>query len=455
MKSSIQSLTALSPLDGRYQTKLSPLGPYFSEFALIKYRIRVEIEYLIELHATGIKPLEPLDESEQNFLRDIFRNFTPEDAQQVKEIEAVTNHDVKAVEYYIKQYIDASRLPKLIQNKEFIHFGLTSQDINNTASPMMLRDSIHDVYLPRIHNILDKLNIYAEEWKDLPMLARTHGQPASPTTLGKEIKVFAIRLENQIKELSALPFPAKFGGATGNLNAHYIAYPDTDWHAFAKSFVEETLGLSRSFPTTQIEHYDGLGRIFDTIKRINTILIDLCQDIWLYISSEYFKQKVKAGEVGSSAMPHKVNPIDFENAEGNAGMSTALLEFLSRKLPVSRLQRDLTDSTIMRNVGVAVGYAYLSLLSLEKGLGKLLVNPEALAADLNKNWAVLAEAIQTILRREAYPNPYEALKALTRGKSGIDEKSLAEFVEGLDVSEEVKAELRVLRPEMFIGNIGF
>lgn len=455
MKSTAHPLTALSPLDGRYHSKLLPLSPYFSEFALIKYRIRIEIEYLIALHATSIRPLEAFDESEQNFLRDIYRNFTPEDAQQVKEIESVTNHDVKAVEYYIKQYIDASRLPKLIENKEFIHFGLTSQDINNTASPMMLRDAIQDVYLPRIHKILDKLNTYATEWKELPMLARTHGQPASPTTLGKEIKVFAVRIAAHVAELESLEFPAKFGGATGNLNAHYIAYPSTDWHQFAKSFVEETLGLSRSFPTTQIEHYDGLGRIFDCIKRINTILIDLCQDIWLYISSEYFKQKVKAGEVGSSAMPHKVNPIDFENAEGNAGMSTALLEFLSRKLPVSRLQRDLTDSTILRNVGVALGYGYLSLLSLEKGLGKLLVNPDALAADLNKNWAVLAEAIQTILRREAYPNPYEALKALTRGKSGIDEQSLAAFVEGLDVSEEIKAELRVLRPEMFIGNVGF
>ncbi|MEM6800008.1 MAG: adenylosuccinate lyase [Bacteroidota bacterium] len=448
-------LMALSPLDGRYQKKLAPLSSYFSEFALIKYRILVEIEYLIALHASEVKPLAALDESSQKFLRNIYESFTLEQAQEVKSIEAVTNHDVKAVEYFIKQYIDASRLDPLIQNKEFIHFGLTSQDINNTASPMMLRDAIQEVYLPQIKGILNSLENYAEEWKRIPMLARTHGQAASPTTLGKEFKVFAQRLSIHIDELATLPYPAKFGGATGNLNAHYIAYPEKDWHQFAKDFVEEKLGLSRSFPTTQIEHYDGLGRIFDCLKRINSILIDLCQDVWLYISSEYFKQKVKAGEVGSSAMPHKVNPIDFENSEGNAGMSTALLEFLSRKLPVSRLQRDLTDSTIMRNVGVAIGYAFLSLQSLEKGLGKLLVNPSTIAADLDKNWAVLAEAIQTILRREAYPNPYEALKALTRGKEGIDAASLSTFVESLDVSEEVKAELRALRPENFIGEIGY
>lgn len=448
-------LTALSPLDGRYQKKLSPLSPFFSEYALIKYRVLVEIEYLISLHETGIRPLSKLDAADKAFLRSIYEEFRTDQASRVKEIESVTNHDVKAVEYFIKEYIDASGKENLIQNKEFIHFGLTSQDINNTASPMMLRDALKEVYLPQIHKILEVLNGYAEAWRDIPMLARTHGQPASPTTLGKEFKVFAERLAVHIQELSQLPFPAKFGGATGNLNAHYVAYPGEDWHQFAKTFVEESLGLSRSFPTTQIEHYDGLGRIFDCLKRINTILIDLCQDVWLYVASEYFRQKVKAGEVGSSAMPHKVNPIDFENAEGNAGMSTALLEFLSRKLPVSRLQRDLTDSTIMRNVGVGVGYAFLALLSLEKGLGKLLVNPDAIAADLNKNWAVLAEAIQTILRREAYPNPYEALKALTRGKSGIDAASLAEFVEGLDVSEEVKAELRALRPDNYIGNIGY
>ncbi|MEL6253209.1 MAG: adenylosuccinate lyase [Bacteroidota bacterium] len=448
-------LTALSPLDGRYQKKLSPLSPFFSEYALIKYRVLVEIEYLISLHGTGIRPLSKLDDAEKGFLRKIYQDFSTDQASRVKEIESVTNHDVKAVEYFIKEYIDASGKENLIRNKEFIHFGLTSQDINNTASPMMLRDALQEVYLPQIHKVLEVLNGYAETWRNIPMLARTHGQPASPTTLGKEFKVFAKRLALHIEELSQLPFPAKFGGATGNLNAHYVAYPSEDWHQFAKEFVENSLGLSRSFPTTQIEHYDGLGRIFDCLKRINTILIDLCQDVWLYIASEYFRQKVKAGEVGSSAMPHKVNPIDFENAEGNAGMSTALLEFLSRKLPVSRLQRDLTDSTIMRNVGVGVGYAYLALLSLEKGLGKLLVNPDAIAADLNKNWAVLAEAIQTILRREAYPNPYEALKALTRGKSGIDETSLAEFVEGLEVSEEVKAELRALRPDNYIGNIGY
>ncbi|MEL7534591.1 MAG: adenylosuccinate lyase [Bacteroidota bacterium] len=448
---SLNSLHALSPLDGRYQSKLAALSPFFSEAALIRYRVWVEVEYLIALHEQAPRPLQALSASDQTFLRSLYLDFQDTDAQRVKEIEAITNHDVKAVEYLIKEKIETEGRSNLVQNKEFVHFGLTSQDINNTANPMMIRDAIQQVYLVRIEEIISVLTGYAERWKSIPMLARTHGQAASPTNLGKEIEVYVVRLQTQVDELKSLPYPAKFGGATGNLNAHFIAYPDTDWHQFAKHFVHEYLGLHRSFPTTQIEHYDGLARIFDCLRRINTIVIDLCQDMWIYISQDYFKQKVKAGEVGSSAMPHKVNPIDFENAEGNCGLSTALFEFLSRKLPISRLQRDLTDSTVLRNVGVALGYAYLAQGSLLKGLGKLLVNEAAFQADLDKNWAVLAEAIQTILRREAYPNPYETLRDLTRGNAGINEKSLAAFVEGLDVSEEVKTELRSLRPETYIG----
>ncbi|RMG23835.1 MAG: adenylosuccinate lyase [Bacteroidetes bacterium] len=447
----LNELNALSPLDGRYRRKLAPLAAYFSEAALIRYRILVEIEYLIFLHELQPPPLKPLPGEVVSALRKMYEDFDEQAARRVKEIEGITNHDVKAVEYYMKEQIDGMGEPTLVQNKEFVHFGLTSQDINNTATPLMLRDALKEVYQPQLEKVITTLEQQAADWEDIPMLARTHGQPASPTTLGKELRVFVVRLRAQAQELANLPFPAKFGGATGNLNAHYVAYPHIDWHAFARTFVEQRLGLSRSFPTTQIEHYDGLARIFDCLRRINTIVIDLCQDMWLYISMEYFRQKTKAGEVGSSAMPHKVNPIDFENAEGNSGLATALLEFLSRKLPVSRLQRDLTDSTILRNLGVAVGHAFLAQHSLLRGLGKLLVNPPAIQADLDANWAVLAEAIQTILRRERYPNPYEALKALTRGKSGINEATLHAFVEGLDVSDAVKAELLALRPENYTG----
>lgn len=446
-------LVAISPLDGRYQSKLAPLAPFFSEYALIKYRVQVEIIYLIALHDLRIKPLDPLKGKVKDQLHDIYLNFNEEHAQQIKDIEKTTNHDVKAVEYFIKDYIQKYiDDPELIANLEFVHFGLTSQDINNTATPMMLRDALRQILIPQLEKVTGVLEAYAADWKAIPLLARTHGQPATPTSLGKEIQVFSSRLRTQINILRTLPYPAKFGGASGNLNAHYIAYPDIDWNDFAKDLVENKLGLSRSEPTTQIEHYDGLGRIFDCLKRINTIFIDFCQDIWMYISIEYFRQKVKKGEVGSSAMPHKVNPIDFENAEGNCGISTALLEFLSRKLPVSRWQRDLTDSTILRNVGVAVGHAFLALLSIEKGLGKLLVNPDAIQRDLDQNWAVLAEAIQTILRREGYPKPYEALKALTRGNARVNADTLSEFVDGLNVGDAVKKELKALRPDTYLGN---
>lgn len=450
----INTLMAISPLDGRYRNKVEQLAPYFSEFGLIHYRVRVEIEYLIELHTLDIHPLTKLNNQTIEKLRQIYRNFDETAAHEVKQIEATTNHDVKAVEYYIKDQIDLIEDKALTKNKEFVHFALTSQDINNTATPMLLKDAIQKVYLPRLNSVIEKLDAYALVWKDIPLLARTHGQAASPTTMGKEMAVFANRLKNQRDELVKIPYPAKFGGATGNLNAHYIAYPKVDWENFANKFVNENLKLSRSYPTTQIEHYDGLSRIFDCLKRINTIVIDLCQDVWLYISQDYFKQKLKAGEIGSSTMPHKVNPIDFENAEGNCGLSTAMLEFLSRKLPVSRLQRDLTDSTILRNLGVGIGYAFLAQASLQRGLGKLLLNPNAIQIDLDNNWAILAEAIQTILRREAYPNAYEALKELTRGKDGINEQSLKNFVNGLDVSDEVKQELLVLRPETYLGNAG-
>lgn len=448
----LNALTAISPLDGRYRNKVGQLEKYFSEYALIQYRVRVEVEYLIALHATGISPLKPLSTEEIGFLRSLYTSFSLNDAQRVKDIEATTNHDVKAVEYLIKEKIQASGYDNLIRQQEFVHFGLTSQDINNTAIPLSLKDALAEVYLPQVRSIISTLNEFAVAWQNIPMLARTHGQPASPTTLGKEIAVFAQRLTGHCDELQNLPVPGKFGGATGNLNAHYIAYPENDWQAFADNFVSEYLGLSRSYPTTQIDHYDGLGRIFDCIKRINSILIDLSQDMWLYISQEYFRQKVKAGEVGSSAMPHKVNPIDFENGEGNCGLSTALLEFLSRKLPVSRLQRDLTDSTILRNVGLALGYSYLAQLSIARGLGKLLVNQEAIDRDLDANWAVLAEAIQTILRREGYPKPYEALRDLTRGNAAVTAQSLAAFVQGLSVSDEIKQEILQLTPGHYVGN---
>ena len=443
------SLMAVSPIDGRYASKAAPLREYFSEFALIRNRVRVEIEYFIALCSIPLPQLSNFGEGtgktrEELFtaLRDIYRNLTPEEASRVKEIEKVTNHDVKAVEYFIKEHFKALEITPW---QEFVHFGLTSQDINNTSQPIMLKEALENEYMPRLQEILSILRADALEWKDVTMLARTHGQPATPTRMGKEIEVFIARLEEQIRQLSQLTYPAKFGGATGNMNAHKIAYPDIDWPSFADSFVS-SLGLKRSCPTTQIEHYDNLAAIFDCMRRINTILIDLCRDVWTYISMEYFRQKVAKNEVGSSAMPHKVNPIDFENAEGNLGMADAVLTFLSMKLPVSRLQRDLTDSTVLRNVGVPFAHCLISFASLKKGLGKLILNREAIDADLHRNWAVVAEALQTILRRENYPNPYETLKNLTRTGAAIDEDTIARFVESLDVPETVKEELRAVTP---------
>ena len=448
------SLMAVSPIDGRYASKAAPLREYFSEFALIRNRVRVEIEYFIALCSIPLPQLSNFGEGtgktrEELFaaLRDIYRNLTPEEASRVKEIEKVTNHDVKAVEYFIKEHFKAL---KITPWQEFVHFGLTSQDINNTSQPIMLKEALENEYMPRLQEILSILRADALEWKDVTMLARTHGQPATPTRMGKEIEVFIARLEEQIRQLSQLTYPAKFGGATGNMNAHKIAYPDIDWPSFADSFVS-SLGLKRSCPTTQIEHYDNLAAIFDCMRRINTILIDLCRDVWTYISMEYFRQKVAKNEVGSSAMPHKVNPIDFENAEGNLGMADAVLTFLSMKLPVSRLQRDLTDSTVLRNVGVPVAHCLISFASLKKGLGKLILNREAIDADLHRNWAVVAEALQTILRRENYPNPYETLKNLTRTGAAIDEDTIARFVESLDVPETVKEELRAVTPWNYTG----
>lgn len=446
----LESLTAISPVDGRYRSKLAPLAPFFSEMGFMRYRVQVEVEYFVALAQAGIPALKDLDQEQFDKARNIVSGFSLEDAERIKAIEAVTNHDVKAVEYFIKEKFDILD-PKLLAAKEYVHFGLTSQDINNTSTPMMLRDAIQQVVLPAYRSIAERLELLAQEWNGIPMLARTHGQPASPTLLSKELRVFVSRLHHQIDELARLSYPGKFGGATGNLNAHFVAFPDTDWHAFANGFLQDRLGLQRSRPTTQIDHYDGLAAIFDNIKRLNTILIDLAVDMWLYISQDYFKQKSVANEVGSSAMPHKVNPIDFENAEGNFGVANALLEFMSRKLPISRLQRDLTDSTVLRNVGVAVAHAYLALTSLQKGLGKLEVNREKIARDLEENWAVVAEAIQTVLRRESYPNPYEALKALTRGKGKIDATQIREFIESLDVEERVKAELRSITPATFVG----
>ena len=448
------SLMAVSPIDGRYASKAAPLREYFSEFALIRNRVRVEIEYFIALCSIPLPQLSNFGEGtgktrEELFaaLRDIYRNLTPEEASRVKEIEKVTNHDVKAVEYFIKEHFKAL---KITPWQEFVHFGLTSQDINNTSQPIMLKEALENEYMPRLQEILSILRADALEWKDVTMLARTHGQPATPTRMGKEIEVFIARLEEQIRQLSQLTYPAKFGGATGNMNAHKIAYPDIDWPSFADSFVS-SLGLKRSCPTTQIEHYDNLAAIFDCMRRINTILIDLCRDVWTYISMEYFRQKVAKNEVGSSAMPHKVNPIDFENAEGNLGMADAVLTFLSMKLPVSRLQRDLTDSTVLRNVGVPFAHCLISFASLKKGLGKLILNREAIDADLHRNWAVVAEALQTILRRENYPNPYETLKNLTRTGAAIDEDTIASFVESLDVPETVKEELRAVTPWNYTG----
>ena len=441
-------LTAISPVDGRYRGKVEALAPYYSEFALIKYRVRVEIEYFIALCELPVPQLAGVDKNLFESLRDIYRNFSLADANVVKDTEKVTNHDVKAVEYFIKGKFDEMGLSDY---KEFIHFGLTSQDINNTSVPMMVKESLSDVFVPALEELIAKLNAYAEDWKDIPMLAKTHGQPASPTRLGKEIKVFAYRLEEQLATLKAVKYTAKFGGATGNYNAHNVAYPATDWKAFGNKFVSEYLGLEREQWTTQISNYDHLAAIFDAIKRINTIIIDLDRDFWTYISMEYFKQTIKAGEVGSSAMPHKVNPIDFENSEGNLGISTAILEHLAHKLPVSRLQRDLTDSTVIRNIGVPLAHSLLAVASTMKGLGKLLLNESAIKADLENCWNVCAEAIQTILRRENYPKPYETLKELTRTNDVVNAESISKFIEGLNVSEEVKAELREITPYTYTG----
>ncbi|MBR5250322.1 MAG: adenylosuccinate lyase [Bacteroidales bacterium] len=442
-------LTAISPIDGRYRKQVQELAEYYSEYALIRYRVRIEIEYFIALCELPLPQLADFDHKNFEVLRDIYRNMTEEDAQAVKDIEKTTNHDVKAVEYFIKNRFDALNIDA--KYKEFVHFGLTSQDINNTSVPLSLLEGIQDVYLPNLYEVINRLGNMVEEWKEIPMLAHTHGQPASPTRLGKEFEVFRTRINVQLKQLMAVPYSAKFGGATGNLNAHTVAYPEYDWQAFANQFVEERLGLHRSCPTTQIEHYDNLAALFDAIKRINTILIDLCRDIWTYISMEYFRQKVKAGEVGSSAMPHKVNPIDFENAEGNLGISSALCEHLAAKLPVSRLQRDLTDSTVLRNVGMPLAHSIIAFRSIAKGLDKLILNQPALEKDLEDNWAVVAEGIQTILRREAYPNPYETLKALTRTGGHISPESIREFVESLDLPETVKDELRNITPHNYTG----
>lgn len=444
----ITPLTAISPVDGRYRNKTEKLADYFSEAALIRYRIRVEIEYFIALCELPLPQLEGIDHARFADLRRLYTDFSEANALRVKEIESVTNHDVKAVEYIIKEKMDALGLSAY---KEFVHFGLTSQDINNTSIPLSLKEALTGVYYPAVEEVRDKLAAFAREWHDVPMLARTHGQPASPTTLGKEFMVFVERLEKQLAMLHAIAIPAKFGGATGNFNAHHAAYPSIDWVAFANRFVSDTLGLSRSQYTTQIEHYDNLAAIFDCMKRIDTILVDLSRDMWTYISMEYFKQRIKAGEVGSSAMPHKVNPIDFENAEGNFGIANAIFEHLSSKLPVSRLQRDLTDSTVLRNIGVPVAHAVIALQSLMKGLGKVILNREALDRDLEQNWAVVAEGIQTILRREGYPKPYEALKALTRTNTHITREAIAAFIETLDVAETVKQELRALSPATYTG----
>ncbi|MBQ4622844.1 MAG: adenylosuccinate lyase [Bacteroidaceae bacterium] len=442
-------LTAISPIDGRYRGKAGALASYFSEFALIKYRVQVEIEYFITLCELPLPQLKGFDASLFEALRNIYRNFSEADAARIKEIESVTNHDVKAVEYFIKEQFD--KLGGLDAYKEFIHFGLTSQDINNTSVPLSIKEALNDVYYPLMDELVTQLKTYAEEWKEIPMLAKTHGQPASPTRLGKEVMVFVYRLEKQLAVLKACPLTAKFGGATGNYNAHHVAYPQYDWKAFGNRFVAEKLGLEREEYTTQISNYDNLGAIFDTMKRINTIMIDMNRDFWQYISMEYFKQKIKAGEVGSSAMPHKVNPIDFENSEGNLGVANAILEHLSSKLPVSRLQRDLTDSTVLRNVGVPFGHVVIAVQSTLKGLRKLLLNETAIYRDLDNCWSVVAEAIQTVLRREAYPNPYEALKALTRTNQAITEESIKTFIEELNVSEDVKKELRVITPRTYTG----
>ena len=446
----LDMLTAISPIDGRYREKTKELAGYFSEYALIRYRVRVEIEYFITLCELPLPQLQDFDHSLFEPLRNIYRNFTEQDAQRVKDIEKVTNHDVKAVEYFIKEKIDViGGFPA--NAKEFIHFGLTSQDINNTSVPLSIKEALEHVYYPMVEELIEQLNDYAEQWKQVPMLAKTHGQPASPTRLGKEVMVYVYRLEEQLRGLKDTPITAKFGGATGNYNAHHVAYPQYDWREFGNKFVSEKLGLEREQWTTQISNYDWLGAIFDAMRRINTIIIDLDRDFWMYISMEYFKQKIKAGEVGSSAMPHKVNPIDFENSEGNMGISNAILQFLAQKLPVSRLQRDLTDSTVLRNFGVPMGHTVIAIQSTLKGLRKLILNEEKLQEDLDNTWAVVAEAIQTILRREAYPNPYEALKALTRTNQKMTEQTIHEFIQGLDVSDDIKEELMAITPSNYTG----
>ena len=444
----LSELNAISPIDGRYRNKVAKLADYYSEESLIKYRVKVEIEYFITLCEIPLPQLEDFNTDLFVDLRKIYQDFSTEDAQKIKDIEKVTNHDVKAVEYFIKEEFDKL---KLLKYKEFIHFGLTSQDINNTAIPLSIKDSVNEVYIPLYKELVARISELSIEWNDVSMLARTHGQPASPTRLGKEINVFAVRLNEQFKTLENIPNAAKFGGATGNYNAHHVAYPNIDWKAFGTHFVEDKLGLHHSFPTTQIEHYDFMASLFDCLKRINTIILDLDKDIWTYVAMDYFKQKIKAGEIGSSAMPHKVNPIDFENSEGNLGIANALFEHLAAKLPISRMQRDLTDSTVLRNVGVPFGHTLIGFASTLKGLNKLLLNREKFEQDLENNWAVVAEAIQTILRREAYPNPYEALKGLTRTNEKITQKSIADFIDTLEVSDAIKSELKVITPANFTG----
>lgn len=441
------SLTAISPVDGRYRSKCERLDEYFSEFGLIRYRLKVEIEYFIALAELPLPQLKGIPQEALEKMRNIYRDFSLDDARRVKEIESVTNHDVKAVEYFIKERIS----PELHPYKEFIHFGLTSQDINNTAVPLSVLDALQDVYIPALQELCDKIDGLAGEWEDVAMLARTHGQPASPTRLGKELEVFTYRISEQSELLSATPFSGKFGGATGNFNAHHAAYPDIDWDEFADKFLADRLGIRREAYTTQISNYDNLAAIFDGLRRINTIILDLDRDIWMYVSMNYFKQRIKAGEVGSSAMPHKVNPIDFENSEGNLGIANALFAHLAQKLPVSRLQRDLTDSTVLRNIGVPLAHTLIAIASTLKGLGKLLLNREAIDADLEANWPVVAEGIQTILRREGYPNPYEALKRLTRTNEAITAKTISDFIDGLDVSPDVKSELHALSPGSYTG----
>jgi adenylosuccinate lyase len=448
LKMNLTKLNAISPIDGRYRDKIEKLANYFSEEALIKYRVKVEIEYFIALCEIPLPQLASFDNNLFGALREIYRHFTADDAQKIKDIESITNHDVKAVEYFIKEKFDALGLQA---HKEFIHFGLTSQDINNTAIPLSIKEAMQDVYVPQYTALLERLQELVVEWKDISMLARTHGQPASPSRLGKEIDVFVVRLQEQFNGLKNIPNAAKFGGATGNFNAHKVAYPTIDWKAFGGAFVQNKLGLHHSFPTTQIEHYDYMAALFDTLKRINNIIIDLDRDFWTYVSMDYFKQKIKAGEVGSSAMPHKVNPIDFENSEGNLGLANAIFEHLSAKLPISRLQRDLTDSTVLRNVGVPFGHTIIAFTATIKGLNKLLLNKAKFKQDLENNWAVVAEAIQTILRREAYPNPYEALKGLTRTNEKINQISIANFIDTLEISTAIKEELKAITPANYTG----